>query len=184
MRRHPDKKEPHSQHRKQDRRRRPLADSATEDQVDLDYAGSVTEGQPDSNDTSYRAKFGDWAKLLSAQVETENRATELTLRWLALATPTNDFTVFVHIYDREGKVRAQRDGYLVGRTLPMNKLKPGDLVEDVRTILLPMDLAPGRYAVVVGTYDRQGGLRAPALAPDGKRFDGDAVWLGDVEIAQ
>ncbi|MCL5959852.1 MAG: hypothetical protein M1358_11180 [Chloroflexi bacterium] len=150
------------------------------DGLDLEYVGNVTRDCSTCSGLPYTADLGGWMRMLSAKVELEKGAAKVTLRWLSLVKPAKDLTVFVHVYDQNTKTVAQRDGYAVGRALPLNAWEPGDLIEDVRYIPLPADLRPGSYRVVVGVYDRENVQRIPATNSSGKRLQDDGVHVGDL----
>ncbi len=80
----------------------------------------------------------------------------ITLYWQAATPPTRDYTMFLHLCrDCASPPLAQADqrpleGYLpAGHT---STWRMGDPVHDERTILLPPDLPPGRYTLLLGVY--------------------------------
>jgi hypothetical protein len=77
----------------------------------------------------------------------------LALTWKALQSVDKDYTVFVHLLDEAGQMRAQRDSPPVGGYRPTSEWDVGELVEDRYGIPLPADLPPGEYALAVGMYD-------------------------------
>jgi len=101
------------------------------------------------------------------------------LRWLALGTPTSDYTVFVHLLDAAGTLVAQADAPPLAGRYPTSAWAPGELVADPRQLRLPANLSPGRYHIQVGWYLPATGARLPTVppAPD------DAVTLEDVMVA-
>ncbi|MDE3091476.1 MAG: hypothetical protein KGJ80_19075, partial [Chloroflexota bacterium] len=76
----------------------------------------------------------------------------LSLYWKALAQPAHDYTVFVHLLDAEGKVRAQVDAQPRGGAYPTSVWDAGETIRDEYTLSLPTDLPPGTYRVEVGWY--------------------------------
>ncbi len=75
---------------------------------------------------------------------------EIDLEWQALVQPGASYTVFVHLFDRAGKVAAQHDGLRLHGTFPTTFWDAGDLVAESVVIALPDHLEPGTYPVEVG----------------------------------
>lgn len=53
----------------------------------------------------------------------------------------------------DAAIAAQADGPPAGGARPTTSWRPGEVIADARELALPGDLAPGRYAVLVGLYD-------------------------------
>jgi hypothetical protein len=85
----------------------------------------------------------------------------LLLDWGALGPADRDYSVFVHLADGSGRVVAQADGYLRGGERPSSTWTAGETIVDLRRILLPPDLPPGEYHLVVGWYDWRTNTRLP-----------------------
>jgi hypothetical protein len=100
----------------------------------------------------------------------------LALAWKAAEPLERDYTVFVHLLDEGGQVRAQRDGVPLGGYRPTTTWEPGELLADRYGLLLPADLPPGEYALAVGMYDSTG-QRLPAYDAAGKELAGGVVIL-------
>lgn len=86
------------------------------------------------------------------------------LHWLVDATPTRDWTVYVHLSDPaqpDAPPLASRDEKPGGGSLITTRWLPGWRVLDEHQILLPTDLSPGTYAVSAGMYDDQGNQLGP-----------------------
>jgi hypothetical protein len=110
-------------------------------------------------------------------VEKDDGLLKVTLWWKCLEPPERRYTVFLHLYDTGGELVAQRDSQPASDHLPTVFWRKGDIVRDQRVIELSADLPHGRYTIAVGLYDFQMMTRLPAIAPDGTRYDGDAVVL-------
>jgi hypothetical protein len=91
----------------------------------------------------------------------------LTLYWNANKTPGKSYTVFVHLIDAKGAVRAQRDSIPQNGTLPTNRWFPGEYISDAYTVALPNALPAGAYHIEVGMYDEATGVRLPLKNADG-----------------
>jgi 4-amino-4-deoxy-L-arabinose transferase-like glycosyltransferase/peptidoglycan/xylan/chitin deacetylase (PgdA/CDA1 family) len=100
----------------------------------------------------------------------------LTLHWQALREMDESYTVFAHLVDRNGEVRAQRDSAPMSGSYPTTLWQPGEFVTDVHTIPVPCDLPPGDYVLEVGLYLADTGARL-AVAGNGDRILLDKVIL-------
>jgi 4-amino-4-deoxy-L-arabinose transferase-like glycosyltransferase len=105
----------------------------------------------------------------------------LTLLWQALEEINADYKVFVHLVDLDGQLAAQRDSEPVGGSRPTSTWAAGEPVKDRVGLLLPADLTPGLYELVVGMYDPATLERLPAHDDDGN-LAGDSIPLGPVEV--
>jgi hypothetical protein len=123
------------------------------------------------------ATFGEIIALAGHSVEKDNGLLKVTLWWRCLEPPERRYTVFLHLYDADGKLVAQKDSQPASDHLPTVFWRKGDVVRDQRAIELPADLPHGRYTIAVGLYDPQTMARLPAIAPDGTRYANDAVVL-------
>ncbi|MHB0875581.1 MAG: 6-pyruvoyl-tetrahydropterin synthase-related protein [Anaerolineae bacterium] len=108
------------------------------------------------------------------------QALGLTLHWLAPATPQEDYKVYVHLVAPDGTVVAQSDGDPVGGFTPTQRLVGGELLADERTLVVPLDAAPGQYALYTGMYrwPEVANLRVTA----GEQVGAERVLLGTVEV--
>jgi hypothetical protein len=107
----------------------------------------------------------------------------LTLYWQALAPMETDYTVFVHLLDASGAVRAQRDAPPLDGDYPTSLWDEGEVVKDPHAIPLPPDLSPGRYQVALGLYSLGTMERLPVLDGEDVR-QSDArilLWEGEIE---
>jgi hypothetical protein len=128
-------------------------------------AGSVEQVGALPNGASMLATFGDGILMTDAKVEGAGALLQVDLWWLAQSIPDGDITVFLHVYNGRGQLVAQDDGYPLAGLFPPAQWQPGDLVHDVRHVILPEGLAEGDYTVAVGWYDVLAGERL--LAVDG-----------------
>lgn len=100
----------------------------------------------------------------------------LTLHWRALQEMAESYTVFAHLVDGNGEVRAQRDSAPMSGAYPTTLWQPGEYVTDVHTIAIPPDLPPGDYALEVGLYLANTGARLPVAG------NGDRILLEKVNL--
>jgi hypothetical protein len=97
----------------------------------------------------------------------------VTLWWEALNAPGDDYTVFVHLVDREGHLLSNGDGPPLCGGFPTGMWQPGDVVVDQHVIPLPSDLSVGSYRVRVGWYEPVSGQRLPIGSGDYVELDKD-----------
>ena len=95
----------------------------------------------------------------------------LNLRWGLLAPLSVDYHLFVHLVDQEGRLWTQKDS-----RKPTSTWQPGEEIEDKQAMLLPHDIPPGQYQIVVGFYILETGQRL--TLNDGQ----DNLRLGSVEV--
>ncbi len=134
-----------------------------------------------------RANFGNQALLLDYRIEpaqaAPGEAVEVTTRWLPLWRIDEDYSLFVHLLDAQGKVLAQRDATPVYGGLPTLRWAAGREVTDTRTLRLPADLSPGEYSFQVGLYPLSTGQRVPVLDQRrAKAGQGDRVLIGPLQV--
>lgn len=106
----------------------------------------------------------------------------LTLYWKAQQPQPINYQVFVHLLADDGSLVAQSD-----------KLNPGDFptrrwpldkyVRDEHTLILPPDLAPGRYTVTTGLWNAAEGWRLPLFDPNENQL-GDYFQLFTLEVVK
>ena len=109
---------------------------------------------------------------LSPQPASPGEEISLTLYWQATGTPSDNYTVFVHLNDAAGNQIAGADSPPLDGDYPTQLWQAGDQVVDEHVIIIPADLPPGNYEISVGLYNPVNGARLPML--DGS---GDAVRL-------
>jgi hypothetical protein len=100
----------------------------------------------------------------------------VTLYWKSIAKTDKDYTVFVHLIDSSGRVRAQVDAQPRGGTYPTSIWDAGEVIRDDYTLPLPRDLAPGEYTIEVGAYEYPSLTRLTVSDADGNRL-GDHLIL-------
>jgi hypothetical protein len=138
-------------------------------------------------DGAVTASFEDGIRLtgygLSSNPVAPGAAWCVVLEWEADATPSTAYTVFVHIRDADGAVRAQNDQGPSGGTRPTFTWTPGETVEDAHGIILPADLPPGEYALHVGLYRADNGERLPIVRGEGTQPD-DSLLLTSLSVEE
>ena len=128
----------------------------------------------------YDVKYQISAQSGLSQTSTRNvkpQEVEIRLYWQALREMNENYTVFVHLADKDGIVRSQKDNAPVNDTYPTSLWQPGEFVTDTYKLPLPPDLPAGDYGIEVGMYLAETGERLQVVG------NGDHVELGKVSLA-
>lgn len=133
------------------------------------------------------ANFGNQAMLRSYGIEpdevTPGGVVSVTTRWLPLWRIDEDYSLFVHLLDGNGKIVSQRDATPVYGGYPTLRWAVGREVSDTRLLKIPANLAPGDYFFQVGLYPLTTGQRVPVLDQKlAKMGQGDRVLIGPLKV--
>jgi hypothetical protein len=129
--------------------------------------------------TEYVSTYGGQLTLLKGTWERLDDTLHVTLQWHSLRKFDQEVRTYVHLQTDSGELIAQEDGLpLMGLSSPIYWL-PGDQWRDMRVVVLPGGIKPGRYIVRVGVYPASGGARIPAIDSTGKRFENDSATVGE-----
>jgi hypothetical protein len=104
---------------------------------------------------------------------------EVTLYWKSVAPSHLQYTVFAHLLDAGGALRAQYDAMPRGGALPTSCWRVGEAISDTLAIPLPADAPPGVYTLQVGMYYVPTGQRLPVSTPGGTT---DHITLQSVQV--
>lgn len=104
---------------------------------------------------------------------------DVTLLWQAERPPSGDRVVFVQIVDAAGKVWASQESQPLDGSYPTGQWQRGDVVRDVRTLHLPVDMPDGPYGLRAGMFDASG---EPLTVVRLTRRSADYVDLGTVQV--
>ena len=130
--------------------------------------------------------LGEVVRLLGYDLEPVSlkpgQTLRLTLYWQALAPMRERYTVFTHLLDGAGEVRAGHDGVPVGGTRPTSGWVLHEVLTDRHDITVPPGTRPGAYAIEVGLYEPGSGQRLPAFDSSAVRLEQDRILLGTVVI--
>jgi len=77
---------------------------------------------------------------------------QLLLRLKGLTHIREEFSLFVHLFDREGRLWAQDDSAPLRGLHPTTHWVEGEVVRDPHRLSLPLDIPPGRYRLKAGLY--------------------------------
>ncbi|MCX7690854.1 glycosyltransferase family 39 protein [Thermoflexus sp.] len=100
----------------------------------------------------------------------------IALEWTTERATDRRWTMFLHLTDLAGQLWANWDAE---PDPPVNQWMPGEVMEIRRSLLIPLNVPPGRYRVNVGWYETgtPGFPRLPLADPAGD------VWtLGEIEV--
>ncbi len=109
----------------------------------------------------------------------------LTLEWETHAPPEQDYMLFVHLLDPDGKRVAQVDVPPGGQHLPTSIWQPDRYLSLEQPLPLPADLAAGNYWISLGIYAPETFARLPLQGPtppDAPSNGPDALLIGPVEL--
>jgi hypothetical protein len=107
------------------------------------------------------------------------------LLWRALDAPGERLKVFLHLLAASelaagnGALAAQQDAEPVAWSRPTDGWQAGEQIVDGHGVLLPADLPPGAYTLVVGMY-RPSGERLPVAR--GGEAEGDVLPLAQITV--
>lgn len=121
--------------------------------------------------------FGSGVRLMRVTLDGDplrpGEVVRLALRWQIMDESGREYTAFIHLVSDQGQIVAQRDLSLAAgrRTARVG-------------LLLPRDLAPGRYHLSLGVYDPATGERLPLSQHAGQNLSGrqESLDLGEVLV--
>ena len=126
------------------------------------------------------ASLGGQAELvgyaLSPAAVRPGETLRLTLFWQARQWIAQDYTVFVHLLDSQGKLWGQHDGPPQDGALPTSAWNTGELLRDEHILTVDAQAPPGDYRLAIGLYDPATLQRLPVFDAQG-RLVGEAVLL-------
>lgn len=103
-------------------------------------------------------------------------AIALNLKWRAAQFGDGDWTLFVHLLDADGVWVAGSDSAPARGQYPTSRWRSGEVVAQNVSLVLPAQVSPGDYSVVVGWYEWPSLERLPL--PTGA----DSLVVGQVQI--
>lgn len=130
---------------------------------------------PEEPATPLEARFGETIRLhgyaLGEGPFAPGEVVPVTLFWEAEGAITERYKLFLHLLDGSGGLAAQTDAEPLGNLLPTDRWEMGQTVTDRIGVLLPPDLPPGEYALVMGLYHLVTGERLPVTTTGGETAD-------------
>ncbi|HEU5217316.1 MAG TPA: hypothetical protein VFU23_01585, partial [Gemmatimonadales bacterium] len=111
---------------------------------------------------------------------------KMTLYFRVLDTIPDDWVVFVHVEDVDGKLdRINVDHRPMGGNYPTTQWKKGEMVRDEFGFTVPQGLPIRGVNIYVGLWDPQADRRMKIRNPTQVRNDGsDRLFLGVLPVAQ
>ncbi|MBN1311710.1 MAG: glycosyltransferase family 39 protein [Anaerolineae bacterium] len=131
-------------------------------------------GPPDPFEPDYR--FGEIIGLAKPDVDYQDGAIQVCLRWISLAPATVDYHVFIHLLDAGGSQIAQADFQPKDGLYPTSVWVVGEAIEDCVTLDAP-GLPQSGWKAAIGLYDLATGLRLPVIDAGGQALLNDMVLI-------
>ena len=103
----------------------------------------------------------------------------VTLHWHVRHLLLDDWTIFVHLVDENGKLVAQGDSQPLRGTLPTSYWRQGDRLLDLHTLPIPDNLPEGPLYLRVGFYQLGSGERLFITGVDAA-VEQDYVEIGPI----
>lgn len=126
------------------------------------------------------AEFGEVIVLLGYVLNRASDTLNVSLYWQSVAKIEKDYTIFVHLVDSQGNLRAQRDAPPRAGTYPTSVWDVGEVVRDEYTFALG-DLPVGEYYIRIGLYEYPSLERLSVGDREGNRI-GDSIVLESVRL--
>jgi len=151
----------------------------TPQRLELLEVGEVRPGA--SATTEDLAIFGEAVRLKQVSLRATESGLRLDISWQSVHRLEPSYTVFLHVYTRDGRIVTQGDGLPLGGTFAFRSWMPGDAVHDIRYVQWPAEMEAGEYVLGAGLYRSDTGERAPAVDGSGKALQ-DAMFRMEVSF--
>jgi hypothetical protein len=109
-----------------------------------------------------------------ASIDRESGQVWLTLYWRTLRTPADDYTIFVHLLDGQGRRISQDDRRPLDGRFPTHLWRAGDVMHTDHALQASQACLRSACYMAVGLYDWETGRRLPVTQG---ASEGDAVLL-------
>jgi D-alanine transfer protein len=148
----------------------------------VDYMPLNSFADYDLANTSLSANLGGELSLVGAtSVQVNRDRVSFDLFWRASHRLSDNYTIFVQLLDRNGRLVTQLDGYPWNGRYPTSAWPPGRIVRDTYKLPVPADTPAETYQVIVGAYQQSTMQRLPVLDLTGRSL-GDYVSLATVDL--
>jgi len=141
------------------------------------------EVQPEDIRQPVHASLGAQAELvgyvLSPATVRPGETLRLTLFWQARQWIAQDYTVFVHLLDAQGKLWGQHDGPPQEGVLPTSAWIPGELLRDEHILTVDAQAPAGDYRLAIGLYDPATLKRLPVFDAQGRLLGEEVLLAGE-----
>ncbi len=124
---------------------------------------------------------------LSAERLRPGEAISVTLVWRAEQPPEVDYTAFLHLVDRQGRLVSQSDHPPLEGEYPTSFWIEKEVVRDPHVLSIGRSVSPGRYLLAAGMYASRTRERLPVHVQGDQmsstlRIQDDTMVLGEVRI--
>ena len=131
-----------------------------------------------------QATLGDHIALAAAEIvpaqARPGQIVRVNVRWyVPRGRPQRDYTTLIHLGQPDRPPLSTGDSPPLGGDYPTRAWRNGEVIDDDYRLVVPADLAPGRYPVWIGMYDPITGQRLPVMVEDELQPNGVylAGWL-------
>jgi hypothetical protein len=110
------------------------------------------------------AEFGEGVHLLNTDIRPPaqpGQPFEITAAWATAAPLETNYTIFAHLVNADGSILAQSDAQPMGGRYPTTIWRPGEVVDDARSIDVPAAAAGKTACLRIGMYDGGSLVRLP-----------------------
>ncbi|MBI3942039.1 MAG: hypothetical protein HY326_03430 [Chloroflexi bacterium] len=143
---------------------------------------STAPAQLPAGATPLQENFSQMIQLEGYRLETSTlvpgKPVHLTLYWQGLQIPDKDYTLFVHLVDRNGHQIGQNDHQPQGGEFPTSLWEPGEWIPDDFDLVPDRGAPAGQYHLEMGWYELASGRRLDRLDVQGKPVDTQIVIPG------
>lgn len=142
--------------------------------------------RPGDFPNAIRVNFGDQMALLgydmNARAVRAGETISVTLYWRALAPMPVDYSVYMHLTSVEDNtIIVKNDGFPYTSPKRTRRWSPGQMMQEVRALAVPLYATPGLYDIDMGVFSEERGMLLPIVAPDG-HYLGDSLKLVQVRV--
>jgi 4-amino-4-deoxy-L-arabinose transferase-like glycosyltransferase len=153
----------------------PRADLVVVDQFRLEATGPIAQPQVPAQ---YR--LGEAIELLGYEPPTLERGTlTYRLHWQVLKQPAEDFTVFAHLLDANGRLIGQGDSQPFDGDYPTSWWRAGETFVEERTLPLTTGSLPAGAKLGIGLYRLADGSRLPVIDAAGQAMPDGQIMMQD-----
>ena len=148
---------------------------------------SVVPREPPPAPDAWQALLGDHIALVSAEIVPAQvrpgAVVRIDVRWyVPRGRPQQDYTTLIHLGQPDRPPLSTGDSPPLGGSYPTRAWANGETIDDNYRLVIPADLAAGRYPVWIGMYDPAGGARLPVTV-EGELQPNGVYLAGWVEVA-
>ncbi len=109
----------------------------------------------------------------------------LTFFWQAVAVPTDNYILFIHLTTPQGGIVSQIDAPPLGGIRPTSQWNVGEIMVDPYQLSIPPPTIPGDYQLRIGLYDPDTKARLPILEPGRAEQDNlGALILRSIKVVE